>query len=78
MPASSSMADRRATMTFDSASRREPTASVDVHTISMAMGMDATRMTMQLEMAEMNLDGNALLGVGLIVGVSDDAISLIW
>ena len=36
------MADRRATMTLDSAKRREPTASVDVHTISMAMGMEAT------------------------------------
>jgi hypothetical protein len=77
MPASSSMADRRATMTFDSASRREPTASVDVHTISMAMGMDATRMTMQLEMAEMNLDGSFFVGTGVIVGVSDVSISLI-
>ena len=42
MPASSSMADRRATMTLDSARRRDPTARVDVHTISMAMGMEAT------------------------------------
>jgi hypothetical protein len=144
-------------MTLDSARRRDPTARVDVHTISMAMGMEATwdtsntssdtataasahaqrqhrartdrewaelhssrqaavqrplpiplvdkqkknppthahiygslrcvtsharmspltKMTMQLEMAEMNLEGNFFVGSGVMVGVSEDAISLI-
>ena len=34
----------------------EPTASVDVHTTSMAMGMDATRMTMVTERERIILD----------------------
>ncbi len=37
-----------------------------------------TKITMQLEMAEINLEGNFLLGRGVMVGVSLDAISLIW
>ena len=49
MPANSSMALRRAMMTFFCARRREPTASVEVHTTSMAMGMEATRMTITME-----------------------------
>ncbi len=77
MPASSSMADRRATMTLASARRLDPTASVDVHTISMAMGMDATRMTMQFDSAVTTLAGSFFLGTGVIVGLSDDTISLI-
>jgi hypothetical protein len=36
-----------------------------------------TKMTMQLEMAEMNLEGNFFVGSGVMVGVSEDAISLI-
>ena len=51
MPASSSMALRRATMTRRLASMCEPTASVEVQTTSMAMGMEATRMTMTTESA---------------------------
>ena len=69
MPASSSMADRRATMTFFCARRREPTASVDVHTTSMAMGMDATRMTITTESERMNLEppvDAASAGVSLV------------
>mmetsp|Transcript_59513 Transcript_59513/g.143669 ORF Transcript_59513/g.143669 Transcript_59513/m.143669 type:complete len:212 (+) Transcript_59513:849-1484(+) len=45
MPASSSMADRRATITLRAARRREPTAIVDVHTTCMAIGIEATSST---------------------------------
>ena len=45
MPASSSMADRRATITFFSAMMWLPTAIVEVTTTSIATGMEATRMT---------------------------------
>jgi hypothetical protein len=67
MPASSSMADRRATMTLEAARRRDPTARVDVHTISMAMGMEATRITTQLEMEEMRWLGT-WVSSGVITG----------
>ncbi len=43
-----------------------------------AEGASRTKITMQLEMAEINLEGNFLLGRGVMVGVSLDAISLIW
>ena len=46
MPASSSMADRRARMAFFSARSRPPTAMTVVDTTCMAMGMHAMRMTM--------------------------------
>mmetsp|Transcript_39805 Transcript_39805/g.81422 ORF Transcript_39805/g.81422 Transcript_39805/m.81422 type:complete len:291 (+) Transcript_39805:1151-2023(+) len=51
MPANSSMADRRATITLRWARRREPTAMVDVHTTCMAMGMDATSSTITTDRA---------------------------
>jgi hypothetical protein len=45
MPAISSMEARRVTIAPSCDSWREPSASVVVHTISMAMGMDATSST---------------------------------
>jgi hypothetical protein len=45
MEASSSMAARRETMAFCSASLLLPSAMVAVHTTCMAMGMDATSST---------------------------------
>jgi hypothetical protein len=56
MPASSSMADRRAMMTLERDIMCDPTASVDVHTTSMAMGMDATRITITTDSTAMTLD----------------------
>jgi len=51
MPASCSMEERRATMAFCAASRREPRAIVAVHTTCIAIGIDATSSTTQNETA---------------------------
>ncbi len=51
MPAMSSMAARRVTMAPCALSWRLPSASVVVHTISMAMGMEATSSTTVKESA---------------------------
>mmetsp|Transcript_24214 Transcript_24214/g.52064 ORF Transcript_24214/g.52064 Transcript_24214/m.52064 type:complete len:465 (-) Transcript_24214:326-1720(-) len=51
MEASSSMEVRRDTMAFSSASMRQPSAIVDVHTTCIAMGMEAMRSTTAKAMA---------------------------
>ncbi len=53
MPAISSIDARRVTMAPSWESVREPSASVVVHTISMAMGMDATSSTTVKESASL-------------------------
>mmetsp|Transcript_19729 Transcript_19729/g.75773 ORF Transcript_19729/g.75773 Transcript_19729/m.75773 type:complete len:233 (-) Transcript_19729:744-1442(-) len=62
MPASSSMALRRATMTLREARRRAPTAMVEVHTTCMAMGMDATSSTITTDRARRTVELPGSLG----------------